>query len=168
MLIGAWLRFLIGCLFFAIAIRLFVVPMYDFVLAERLKMSRYLPPYRMWETPDPEVRLSLYIFTVENAESFLNGTDEKLRLKEIGPIVYREHLFHRDVIFHDNSTLSYTAYRHLEFLESENEPGILNRTILVPNFVILVCKKFEFRKKKKQFNRKKLNLFHYFRLQLHR
>lgn len=101
-------------------------------------MTRGLPPYQMWETPAPEVRLSLYIFTVENAEQFLNGTDSRLRFKEIGPIVYREHLFHRDVEFHRNSTLSYTAHRYLEFLEQENEPGILNQTILVPNFVILV------------------------------
>lgn len=113
--------------------------MYDFVLSERLKMTRHLPPYHMWETPEPEVRLNLYIFTAENPYTFLNGTDEKLKLKEIGPIVYREHLSHREVMFHDNSTLSYTAYRHLEFLENENEPNILNRTILVPNFVILVC-----------------------------
>lgn len=135
---GVWLNFLIGCLFLAIAIRLIVVPMYDFVLSERLKMTRGLPPYLMWETPAPEVRLSLYIFTVENSEQFLNGTDSRLRFKEIGPIVYREHLFHRDVVFHENSTLSYTAHRHLEFLEQENEPGILNRTILVPNFIIFV------------------------------
>lgn len=103
-------------------------------------MSPWLPPYHMWVKPSPEVRLNLYIFTAQNAEAFLNGTDAKLRLKEIGPIVYREHLEHVDVVFHPNSTLSYTAARQLEFLDDENEPGILNRTIFVPNFVILVRK----------------------------
>lgn len=122
----------------AAAIHTIIVPICDFVHTERLKMKPGHVPYRMWETPAPEVKLRLYIFTVENAESFLNGTDEKLHLKEIGPIVYREHLQHRDVVYHENSTMSYTAHRNLEFLEHENEPGILNRTILVPNFVILV------------------------------
>lgn len=42
------------------------------------------------------------------------------------------------MVFHENSTLSYTAARRIEFLEDQNEPGILNRTILVPNFVVLV------------------------------
>lgn len=101
-------------------------------------MDPGLPPFEMWVKPSPEVRLSVYIFTVENGDAFLNGTDEKLRLKEIGPIIYREYLHHKNIEFHDNSTLSYTAARHVEFLEDQNEPDILNRTILVPNFVILV------------------------------
>lgn len=88
--------------------------------------------------PSPEVRLSVYIFSVENPDTFLDGTDEKLRLTEIGPIVYREYLHHQNIEFHDNSTLSYTAARRLEFLEDQNEPGILDRYILVPNFVLLV------------------------------
>lgn len=114
------------------------VPLYDFVLIERLKMESGYPPFEQWVIPQPEVRLSVYIFTAENPEAFLNGTDEKLRLKEIGPIVYREHLHHKNIVHHDNSTLSYTAARRIEFLDDQNEPDILNRTILVPNFVFLV------------------------------
>lgn len=116
------------------------IPLYDFVLIERLKMQPGLPPYEQWVIPQPEVRLSVYIFSVENAYTFLNGTDDKLRLNEIGPIVYREHLHHKNIEFHGNSTLSYTAARRIEFLDDQNEPGILNRTILVPNFVLLVRK----------------------------
>lgn len=134
------IKLVIGCALIAAGVRTVVVPIYDFVLAHRLQMSPALPPYHMWLKPSPVVRLNLYIFTAQNAEAFLNGTDAKLRLKEIGPIVYREHLEHVDVVFHSNSTLSYTAVRHLEFLEDENEPGILNRTIFVPNFIILVSK----------------------------
>lgn len=89
--------------------------------------------------------MSVYIFSVENPDAFLNGTDEKLRLIEIGPIVYREHLHHQNVVFHENSTLSYTASRRLEFLEDQNEPGILEREILVPNFVLLVNHLFLFK-----------------------
>lgn len=115
-----------------------IIPIYDFVLIERLKMQPGLPPYEQWVIPSPEVRLSVYIFSVENPDAFLNGTDEKLRLIEIGPIVYREHLHHQNVVHHENSTLSYTAARRVEFLEDLNEPGILDRHIYVPNFVLLV------------------------------
>lgn len=115
-----------------------VIPIYDFVLVERLKMQPGLPPFEQWVIPMPEVRLSVYIFSVENPDAFLNGTDEKLRLIEIGPIVYREYLHHKDIVFHDNSTLTYRAERHIEFVEDQNEPGILDRIILVPNFVLLV------------------------------
>lgn len=119
-------------------------PIYDLVLEERLKMQPGLPPYEQWVIPQPEVRLRVFIFEADNPNEFLNGTDEKLRLREIGPIVYREHVHHKDVIFHKNSTLSYTAARRIEFLEDQNEPDILNRTILVPNFVVLVgfCRLF--------------------------
>lgn len=135
---GTAIKFVIGCLLVAAGVRTIVVPIYDYTVARRLEMSPTLPSYHMWVKPSPEVRLNLYIFTAENAEAFLNGTDDKLRLKEIGPIVYREHLEHTDVVFHPNSTMSYTAVRNLEFLEDENEPGILNRTIYVANFVVLV------------------------------
>ncbi|XP_031632460.1 lysosome membrane protein 2-like [Contarinia nasturtii] len=129
---------LIGLLLLAWGLVTIVLPIYDFVLIERLKMQPGLPPFEEWRTPSPEVLLRVYIFSVENPAAFLNKTDDKLKLKEIGPIVYKEHLQHRNVEFHrENSTLSYTAHRDVEFLEDRNEPGILNRTILVPNFVLL-------------------------------
>lgn len=64
------------------------------------------PPFDLWLNPKPEIRLNVYIFTVENANEFLNGSDSKIKLKEIGPVVYREYLQHRDIVFHENSTLS--------------------------------------------------------------
>lgn len=137
---GTIATLLIGLLLFAWGLVTVVVPIYDFVRIERLKMQPGLPPYEQWVIPTPEVRLSVYIFSVANPDSFLNGTDKKLRLIEIGPIVYREHLHHQNVTFHENSTLSYTAHRTLEFLEDQNEPGILERVIQVPNFVLLVIK----------------------------
>lgn len=101
-------------------------------------MTPGFPAFEQWVQPAPEVRLRVFIFGAENADAFLDGTDEKLKLKEIGPIVYREYLNHDDIEFHSNSTLSYTAARYVKFLEDENEPGILNQTITVPNFTILV------------------------------
>lgn len=102
-------------------------------------MTPGLPPYELWTTPKPTVRLGVHIFTVVNAAEFLNGTDTKLRLKDFGPIVYRETLEHIDIEFHEhNSSMSYTAVRYAEFLEDENEPGILNQTITIPNFAALV------------------------------
>ncbi len=78
----------------------------DIILAERLKMRQGYPQYELWLNPQPEVRLNVYIFTVENADEFMSGTDSKIKIKEIGPIAYREYLEHRDVVFHENSTIS--------------------------------------------------------------
>ena len=67
----------------------------------------------------------------------MNGTDDVLKVKEIGPIIYREWLRHENVTFHkENSSMTYTVYITLEFKEDLNEPGILNKSILVPNMGI--------------------------------
>lgn len=78
----------------------------DLILNERIKMHPWFPSYKLWLEPKPEIRLNAYIFTAENPDKFLSGTDAKLKLKEFGPIVYREYLRHEDVVHHDNSTLS--------------------------------------------------------------
>lgn len=113
--------------------------LYEFVLNERMRMTPGLPPFQLWLAPKPVITMRIFIFTAENPDAFLSGADEQLHLKEIGPIVYQEHLMHEDVQIHDeNSTLSYTPHRWLEYLPDRNIDGILNQTITVPNFVLLV------------------------------
>ena len=58
-------------------------------------------------------------------------------MRDIGSVVYREHIQHVDIVHHDNGTMSYTTKRQVEFLEDQNEPGILNRTITIPNFGLI-------------------------------
>lgn len=128
-----------GILSFIVAVLATKYSLSDILMTERTRMTPGLPPYDMWASPQPIVRLNVHIFTVVNAAEFLNGTDTKLRMKDFGPIVYREILQHTDIEFHEhNSTMSYTAVRFAEFLEDENEPGILNQTITIPNFAALV------------------------------
>ncbi|XP_059610595.1 scavenger receptor class B member 1-like isoform X2 [Phlebotomus argentipes] len=106
-------------------------------LDEKLRMRTFLPPYLWWKHPQPIVRLRMFIFEVINHEEFLRG-DEVLRMRQVGPIVYREHVTHENITFHpENDTMTFTAVRSVEFLEEENEPGILNRTIIVPNLAVL-------------------------------
>ncbi|KAG4072531.1 hypothetical protein HA402_004620 [Bradysia odoriphaga] len=131
-----------GLIFFAMGLLSVKFTITDMILSERLKMRPWSPAYKLWLEPQPEVRLNVYIFTVENANEFLNGTDSKIKMKEIGPIAYREYLHHQDVVHHDNSTLSYTAFRRIEFIPHANIPGILNKTITVPNFAVLAAASF--------------------------
>lgn len=139
MFLGTISVFIFGAICLVFGILTFRYPIHKILMNERLKLTPNLPPYKWWLNPPPEVRLRVFIFTVENPEEFLNGT-EKLKFKEFGPIIYREKLHHKDVIFHDeNSTLTYTAVREAEFIEEANIPGILNKTILVPNLANLVC-----------------------------
>lgn len=111
---------------------------YEFIMTDRLNMRPGLPPFEFWKNPEPLVTFKLFIWNVTNADDFLEGKDDKIKLKEVGPIVYEEVLKHTDVVFHENSTMSYNATKQIYFLEDQNEAGILNQTVIVPNLVTLV------------------------------
>lgn len=101
-------------------------------------MSPIYPSYFWWISPEPEVVLKAYIFNITNSVEFIAGGDKKLKLQEIGPIIFQEVLEHSDVVFHDeNSTLSYTVSRRIVYKESANIKGILNQTVIVPNMASL-------------------------------
>uniref|UniRef100_A0A182JEV2 Scavenger receptor class B n=1 Tax=Anopheles atroparvus TaxID=41427 RepID=A0A182JEV2_ANOAO len=109
------------------------------ILDDRLTMRVNMPYFQWWkDTTDVVVTCRMFIFNVTNSDRWLEGLDEQLHLEEIVPIVYRELLEHENVTFHEsNSTMSYVTRRRLEFLPEQNVPGILNRTIIVPNISLL-------------------------------
>ncbi|XP_035787646.1 scavenger receptor class B member 1-like isoform X1 [Anopheles albimanus] len=109
------------------------------ILNDRLTMREFMPYFRWWkDTSDVLVTCRIFIFNVTNSKEWLDGKDDQLHLEELVPIVYREILVHDNVTFHEhNSTMSYITRRHLEFLPERNTPGILNKTIIVPNTSLL-------------------------------
>jgi scavenger receptor class B, member 1 len=112
--------------------------LFEIVLRERLQMNTIYPSYFWWKNPEPEVLLKMYVFNITNSAEFIAGTDMKLKLQEVGPITFQEVLQHKDVVFHsENSTLSYTASRHIVFKESANVKGILNQTVTIVNMAAL-------------------------------
>ncbi|KAL5286472.1 SCRB7.2 family protein [Megaselia abdita] len=132
------LTIVLAMVFMVSGILLFEFNLFTTLMRMRMLMTPGLPPYDLWKQVSPKIYCKVYLFNVTNHVSFLNGTDKKMQVEEIGPIIYREHLEHNDVVFHENnSTLSYTAKRYLEFIPELNEPGILNRTVIVPNIVLL-------------------------------
>lgn len=48
-----------------------------------------LPAFDWWFYPPDEVLLKIYMFNITNSEQFLSGIDSKLKVKEVGPIIYR-------------------------------------------------------------------------------
>ncbi|ERL95040.1 scavenger receptor class B member 1 isoform X1 [Dendroctonus ponderosae] len=107
------------------------------LLRIRLEMSPGLPPYDWWVQPPDEVLLKVHLFNITNSERFLNGSDEKIAVQEIGPIVYREKLRHFNVKSNANSTLSYRANRTAIFLPEMNTINLTD-FIVVPNLAVLL------------------------------
>lgn len=107
-------------------------------MQERMRMYPIYPSFFWWKDPEPEILLKVFIFNITNSEEYIAGSDDKLKLQEIGPITFQEILEHSDIVFHDeNSTMSYTVTRQIVFKESANIKGILNQTVIVPNMASL-------------------------------
>lgn len=43
----------------------------------------------MWEKPEVNLYLKVYLFNVTNRDEYMSGKDTKLRFKQTGPYVYR-------------------------------------------------------------------------------
>ncbi|KAF5284244.1 hypothetical protein FQR65_LT00244 [Abscondita terminalis] len=106
------------------------------LMDERLRMRPGFPPYEWWKNPPDEVLLRVYIFNITNANEFLNGEHNKLKVEEIGPIVFMERLTHSNVTFNPNDTLTYVAERRAVFLPEKNALD-MNATLMVPNLAVL-------------------------------
>ncbi|XP_056638677.1 scavenger receptor class B member 1-like isoform X1 [Diorhabda sublineata] len=124
-------------LFFVLGLLQIVFPPYDILMNLRLRMIPGLPPYEWWLIPPDYGIIKIYLFNVTNAERFLNKTDKKIKLQEIGPIIYRENLIHKNIIFNENGTLTYTSNRTLEYLPERNPVNLLNKTVVMPNIAVL-------------------------------
>ncbi|XP_055385342.1 lysosome membrane protein 2-like [Condylostylus longicornis] len=114
----------------------------DMLIEERTKMRPGWLPMEDWKNPKHIPRIYVHVYTIENPYNFKEGIDKKLKLKQLGPIVYGYKAQQKDVVFEDDGTLSYTTVREFEFLKEESEPGIMNKTITIvnPAMIILAAK----------------------------
>lgn len=132
----SWKPFVFGIISALLGVLLTIWTPSHLLLNERLRMRPGLPAYDWWVSPPDEILLRIYLFNITNLEAFLSGTDQKLNLDEVGPIIFQEKLNHTNVTHNDNGTLSYTAKRFLVYLPTMNNLD-LNDTLVVPNVAIL-------------------------------
>lgn len=130
---------LVGTVSLLVGCALLTCSPYEWIMEDFLEMRTFSPIFLLWKEPPHIITFSINIFQAVNHEEFLASDDPnvKLEMKDIGRVLYREHIKHVNVSHHDNGTMSYTTVRYLEFLEDQNEPGILNRTVIVPNFGLI-------------------------------
>lgn len=109
------------------------------LIKEHTRFRDGFPSQSHWEYPSAG-RLKCFFFDFKNLESFLNGTDAKIEVEEVGPASFIVGMKHSNITHHpENSTISYRKLRYhsLVFDEEASAPGILNRTLTVPNYIIL-------------------------------
>ncbi|XP_030382583.1 lysosome membrane protein 2 [Scaptodrosophila lebanonensis] len=137
-----WLKIVILSLLCSLNIFLFIKSLginYQHELArEHTRFRQELPTMDSWIN-SPFGKLKSYLFNVTNAEAFLNGTDERLKLEQVGPIVYYIQGY-IDMLERTESSITFRKhrYREVKFLPEESvSADILNRTITLPNMILL-------------------------------
>ncbi|KAJ9598280.1 hypothetical protein L9F63_011044 [Diploptera punctata] len=99
-------------------------------------MRKGWPPYNWWVVPDVDVLVKMHVFNITNYDEIMSGTDTVFKVQEVGPIIYREDLWHSNVTKNPNGTMAFVSNRVLEYLPEQNTIN-LNDTVYVPNLAYL-------------------------------
>lgn len=124
--------------FFGIAagcFMLFVQP-YHLIFNWKVVLGEGGEIFEIWRKPDVDLYVKIYLFNITNKEQFLAG-EEKLRVEEVGPYVYKEELEHTSIIFNDNGTLSAIPKHPLIWQEHLSEGRKESDTLVLPNIALL-------------------------------
>ncbi|XP_017070523.2 scavenger receptor class B member 1 [Drosophila eugracilis] len=137
-----WVKIVLCVILAALNIILFVVSCgvdYPILVArEHVRFRQEMPTMDSWIN-SPFGKLKNYVFNVTNAEEFQSGRDTKLKVQEIGPIVYKIVGFN-DILERNATNVKYRKHRYrvVEFLPEESvAPDVLNWTITSTNNVML-------------------------------
>lgn len=58
--------------------------------------------YELWKNPPFKTNLKIHVFNYTNVEEFLNGKDDKLKVRDVGPYVYQEESSKTNLNFSEN------------------------------------------------------------------
>ncbi|CAL7951353.1 unnamed protein product [Xylocopa violacea] len=124
----------IGILTLVIGIILSSIPWVDYIILKQLRLWNGSIAFQYWQKPGVVRLTKVYIFNVTNAENFLQY-NEKPKLQEVGPFVYREDMEKVNIAFHNNGTVSYQHKKILNFMPELSKDK--NLKVIVPNIPLL-------------------------------
>ncbi|XP_064551985.1 uncharacterized protein LOC135437840 [Drosophila montana] len=137
-----WLKIAALAIFCVLNVYLFLISWSisyrDAITVEQVRFREQMPTMDSWVN-SPFGKLKSYVFNVTNAEEFMSGRDSRVKLQQVGPIVYKI-VGYNDVLNRTESSVTYRKhrYRHVEFVPEESvSPDILNQTIIQFNSVLI-------------------------------
>ncbi|KAF9794086.1 hypothetical protein SFRURICE_013551 [Spodoptera frugiperda] len=125
--------------FFALSAGCFIMfaKPYDFFFKQKAVLSDGGEIFEMWRKPEVELYTKVYLFNITNAEEYMTGVDDKIKVQEVGPYVYRESLEHNVTQFNDNGTLSAIPKHPLTWVGELSEGNQENDTLYLPHIALL-------------------------------
>lgn len=128
---------LCGFILMALSYTIHIVNPLEVIKSMAMKMEEGSFAFNLWKEPPVNIYIKVFIFNITNAEEFLTKKDTKLKFKEVGPYVYREHLENVNITFNSNNTVTFTPLRTLHFEPelSVGDPKV--DTLIVTNIPLL-------------------------------
>lgn len=123
-----------GLLALIIGIVLSSIPWVDYIILKQLRLWNGSLAFHYWQKPGVVRLTKVYIFNMTNAEGFLQF-NEKPKLQEIGPFVYREDMEKVNIVFHNNGTVTFQHKKILHFVPEMSKDEDLR--VMVPNIPLL-------------------------------
>ncbi|KAG6454604.1 hypothetical protein O3G_MSEX008760 [Manduca sexta] len=136
---GSSLFILLMLGFFSLAAGCFILFLrpYDFFFNQKAVFQDQGEIFEMWRKPEVELYTKVYLFNITNAEAYMAGTEDIIKVKEVGPYVYREALEHKIVNFNENGTLSAIPFHPLTWVEELSEGNKEDDMLFLPNIALL-------------------------------
>lgn len=88
---------------------------FPFLSLQQLVLAQNSTAYDLFIKPPINPQLHIHIFNYTNAQRYLDGLDDKLKVEDVGPYIYTEKTQKVDVVYHDNNTISYRVIRFQQF-----------------------------------------------------
>ncbi|XP_046403822.1 scavenger receptor class B member 1-like [Ischnura elegans] len=112
----------------------------DFVIQKNLVIKNGSQHYEWWKNPPVGTLVKITLFNYTNYEAFMKKQDKKLKLQEVGPLVYRVQVRKVNVTFpaeREGEIVTFQVNRSYEFVP-ELSPGVREDDLIVtPNFNLL-------------------------------
>ncbi|XP_059057666.1 scavenger receptor class B member 1-like [Achroia grisella] len=110
---------------------------YDFFFNQKVVFQDGGEILEMWRTPEVELFCRVFLFNVTNAEEYMAGIDKKIKVKEVGPYVYKEGFEHNITRFNDNGTMSVTPLHPLTWVAEMSEGHKETDILYLPHIALL-------------------------------
>ncbi|KAF5286498.1 hypothetical protein FQR65_LT12581 [Abscondita terminalis] len=125
-----------GLITFGSGLFILLAQPYDFLFKLKGVFSDGGEIFEIWRKPPVDLYLRVFLYNVTNKEAFMRG-EEKLRVEEVGPYVYKETLVHDEIVFNENGTLTSVPKHPLEWVAELSEGRKEDDQLILPHIALL-------------------------------
>ncbi|XP_059224667.1 lysosome membrane protein 2 [Stomoxys calcitrans] len=113
---------------------------YNNKMLENLILAKDSETAKSWINPNPkyDTLLKVHIFNYTNIHDYLHYKADKIKVEDLGPLIYKEHTTKVNVVYNDNHTVTFRDHRSYQFLRNRSTHDE-NVKILVPNVPFLAA-----------------------------